>query len=109
MPNQTSGNEKDIWGKVVLYLKENRHIALHIACGALTDVKIEGDSLVIETPDTTTFTLLTDGKREIEKALSWQGKELRVVVKEKAKQVGKFDQDEIKLTKIFGNKFKKGE
>ena len=52
------------------------------------------------------LSLLESGKREIERALSWQGLELVVNIKEKAKEVSASMQDITKLKKLFGDKLK---
>ncbi len=89
-----------------MYLKENRHVALHVACGDITDVSIENGNLIIRTPDKTVLSLLEDGKRELERALSWQGREMKVVMEEKIIKPSKVDEDEVMLRKEFGEKFK---
>lgn len=100
------GSAKDIWGKVVLFLKEHHHVALHVACGDITEVEIVDGNLIITTPDKTVFSLLDDGKREIERALSWQGVELCVTIAEKVYKPTQADEDKIALQKMFGKKFK---
>ena len=97
-------NIKNIWGKVVLYLKENHQIALYVACGDLTDVSIQDSVLKIEVLDSTMLSVLSDGKREIERALSWQGLNLRVEISQKIIPPTKEEEDINKLTKIFGEK-----
>lgn len=97
---------KDVWGKVVLFLKEHRHVALHVACGDITDIDIKDGVLQIITPDKTVMSLLQEGKREIERALSWQGLELGVDIKEKEILPSTAQQDEEVLIKMFGNKVK---
>lgn len=77
-----------------------------MACGDITDVKIDGSSLVISTTDTTVATLLNDGKRDIERALSWQGLEMNVEINKKEILPSKVELDRQKLEKMFGEKFK---
>lgn len=101
-----SSDVREIWGKVVLFLKEHKHVALHVACGDITDVKIDGSSLVISTTDTTVAALLNDGKRDIERALSWQGLEMNVEINKKEILPSKVELDRQKLEKMFGEKFK---
>lgn len=101
-----TGSAKDVWGKVVLFLKEHHHVALHVACGDITDVEIAGDKLLITTPDKTVLSLLEDGKREIERALSWQGAELSVEIVQKVFSPTAADEDKAALQKMFGKKFK---
>lgn len=99
-------NEREIWGKVVLFLKEHREVALHVACGDITDVVVENGVLTITASDNTMLSLLESGKKEIERALSWQGQELAVEIKEKKKTISKTEEDLIKLKKMFGDKLK---
>ncbi len=73
MPKKGSVSAKTIWGKVVLFLKEHRFVALHVACGDITDVSIEENNLVVHIKDSMLNQLLGDGRREIENALRWQG------------------------------------
>ena len=90
---------------MVLYLKEHRHVALHVACGDITDVIIENGKLVILTPDNTVLSVLKDGLREIERALSWQGLDMGCEVKLKIIPPSKVDEDAKILEKMFGKKF----
>lgn len=101
-----ANNEREVWGKVVLFLKEHKHVALHVACGDITDVKIEDGKLIISTFDNTVSALLEDGKREIERALSWQGLDLTVMINKKEELPKATELDEEKLRKMFGNKLK---
>ena len=50
--------------------------------------------------------LLENGRREIERAISWQGLELKLEINEKKKEPSKRDQDISKLKKLFGEKLK---
>ena len=68
---------KTVWGKVVLFLKEHRRVALHVACGDITEVSIDGNELVVKVHDSMLADLLNEGKRDIENALSWQGVDLK--------------------------------
>jgi hypothetical protein len=93
---------KNIWGKVILYLRENRLIALHVACGDITDVRLEGNNLIVRVDDGMMLNLLSDGKRELERAISWQGLDLNLTIE--AKQIkNQSDEDIEKLKKIVGN------
>lgn len=94
---------KTIWGKVVLFLKEHRQIALHVACGDITDVELQGQELVINVLDGMLVNLLNDGKREIENALRWQGLDLSVRVNIKKEQRSKEEEDLLTLKKTFGD------
>ena len=90
-----------MWGKVVLFLKEHRHIALHVACGDITDVELDGNNLKINVFDGTLVGMLNDGKREIENALRWQGLEHKVVVNIKENEYTKAELDLRRLKAVF--------
>ena len=90
-----------MWGKIVLFLKEHRHIALHVACGDITDVELDGNILKINVFDGTLVGMLNDGKREIENALRWQGLEHKVVVNVKENEYTKAELDLKRLKAVF--------
>ena len=54
-----------VWGKVVLYLKEHKFIALHVACGDITNVSIDSNKFIITVDDGMLINLLKEGKREM--------------------------------------------
>ncbi len=95
---------KTVWGKVVLFLKEHHQIALHVACGDITDVELQNDSLVINVYDGMLVGLLQDGRREIENALRWQGLDLSVKIKIKVEEKSQEEEDLQTLKKTFRNK-----
>lgn len=95
-------SSKTIWGKVVLFLKEHHEIALHVACGDITDVEIEGENLVINVYDGMLVGLLDGGKREIENALRWQGLDMNVKINIKTEERSRDEQDLLTLKKNFG-------
>lgn len=78
---------------------------MFVACGDITEVSIRDGNFVITAPDKTVFVVLNEGKREIERALSWQGLDLKVVVEEKEYVPDKFEEDKKVLAKMFGSKF----
>ncbi len=82
----------NVWGKVVLYLKEHKKVALHVACGDITNAKIEDGKLVIRSSDDFLIDILENGRREIETAIRWQGLELKF-------EVVKFESSEQKINK----------
>ena len=95
---------KNVWGKVVLYLKEHKKISLFVACGDITDVQIENNQLLIKTSDDFLVSVLEEGKKELENALRWQGlnMEVKIVKFENNEQMR--DKDIIKLKRFFGDK-----
>ena len=101
----TKGNlsVKTIWGKVVLYLKEHRQVALHVACGDITDVTLAENKLIINVSENMILSLLEESRREIEKAIRWQGLDLQVIINFKNIQLPDGEQDISKLKNIFDN------
>ena len=89
---------------MVLYLKENHQVALYVACGDLTDVTIDSEVLKIQVEDLTMLSVLSDGKRELERALSWQGLQRRVEVVQKIIPPKKEEEDINTLKVIFKDK-----
>lgn len=94
---------KTVWGKVVLFLKEHKEIALHVACGDITDVEFKGNTLCINVYDGMLANLLKEGLREIENALRWQGLDMPVEVNVKKIEQSEEEQDIEKLKNIFGD------
>lgn len=64
----------------MLYLKEHKKVALHVACGDITNAQIEGNKLIIRSSDDFLIDVLESGRKEIENAIRWQGLELEFVV-----------------------------
>ncbi len=74
-------------------MKEHRLVALHVACGDIVNVAIENDKFIIKTEDGMLTNLLKEGKREIERALSWQGLDLKVEIEILQKEKTKAEED----------------
>lgn len=89
---------------MVLYLKEHRQIALHVACGDITDVELSGSDFIIHIEDGMLQNLLNEGKREIESALRWQGLDLNVIFSVKTIELSPEEQDIKTLKSLFGEK-----
>ena len=89
---------------MVLFLKEHHQIALHVACGDITDVELQNDSLVINVYDGMLVGLLQDGRREIENALRWQGLDLSVKINIKVEEKSQEEEDLQTLKKTFRDK-----
>ena len=83
---------RDVWGKVVLYLKEHKKVALHIACGDITNARLEDGKLIIRSSDEFLIDVLENGRKDIESAIRWQGLDLKFVVE-------KFESGEQKINK----------
>ena len=88
----------------MLYLKEHKKVALHVACGDITNAKIENGKLVIRSSDDFLIDVLENGGKEIENAIRWQGLELQFVVEKFESGEQKANKDIKKLENFFGNK-----
>lgn len=88
----------------MLFLKEHHQVALHVACGDITDVSIDGDRLVVNAGEGMLAQILKDGRREIENALRWQGLELKLEVNLIESKNLPQQEDINKLKKLVGDK-----
>jgi len=86
----------NVWGKVVLYLKEHKKVALHVACGDITNAKLEDGKLIIRSSDDFLIDVLESGRKDIEAAIRWQGLDLKF-------EVIKFESNEQKFVKDIKN------
>lgn len=94
----------NVWGKVVLYLKEHKKVALHVACGDITNAKIEQDKLIIKSSDDFLVDVLQSGQKDIENAIRWQGLDLKFEVVKFENSQQKTTKDIKKLEGFFGKK-----
>lgn len=102
MSNNKSLSPRDIWGKIIIYLREKHCVALHIACGDITDVSFSDDKFIIKTTEEYLFDLLEneENKNELKKAFNLLGiKQFDVIKKEKVKT--KAQQDLMVLKNMF--------
>lgn len=67
-------------------------------------MQIDNGVLKIYIEDSTMFTLLNDGKKEIHRALSWQGLDLDIQLYQKEKKLSKSEEDIQVLKDIFKDK-----
>lgn len=86
----------------MLYLKERRRIALQVACGDITDVELKENKLIINISDGMIYNLLSEGKRELENALKWQGLDLEIDINVKKEELSTQEKDIEKLKDLFG-------
>ena len=105
MQNIKQLSPRNIWGRVVLWLREHHSVALHIACGDITDVEFDGDVYKINTTESFLYELLQseDNYKDLKTAFANFGIEKFQVVK-KDKKISKSQEDIAKLKPIFGNK-----
>ncbi len=94
----------NVWGKVVLYLKEHKKVALHVACGDITNAQIEGNSLIIRSSDDFLIDILENGRSDIETAIRWQGLDLKFEAIKFESNEQKTNKDIKKLQNFFGNR-----
>lgn len=94
---------KTIWGKVVLYLREKKEIALHVACGDIRDVELRDNDFIINVSDGMMINLLEDGINKIKNAIRWQGFDFNLKLKIKTNQKSAEEEDIEKLKNMFGD------
>ena len=82
-------------------MKERKQIALHVACGDITDVELEKGKIIINVNDGMMVNLLKAGKRDIENALRWQGLELEVEICVKEIKTSCAQRDIKRLSAVF--------
>lgn len=102
--DKTKLSAKNVWGKIVLYLRENKKVALHVACGDITDVELSGENLIIRTSDDFLIDVLNTGMKELENAIRWQGLNLKIQIVKFENITQKQDKDIMKLRKLFADK-----
>lgn len=95
---------RSIWGKIIIYLREHHSVALHIACGDITDVTFDGTIFIVNTTETFLYDLLKsdDNMQDLKMAFKNFGIEKFEIVK-KEKVLSKSQEDIKKLKEIFGN------
>lgn len=96
---------RTLWGKIIIYLREHHAVALHIACGDITDVSRNGDVFYINTTESFLYDLLKseDNYIELKKAFSNFGIN-KFEINKKEKVLTKSQEDINNLKNIFGDK-----
>ena len=79
---------------------------MHVACGDITNVEINGDKLIVRSSDDFLLSILEDGRREIENAIRWQGLNLSLELLKFESKTQLQEKDIVKLTRLVGNKIK---
>ena len=74
-----------------------------MACGDITDIEFTNNRFVINVEENMILTLLQEGKKEIEKALRWQGIDCEVIINLKKVELSEEEQDILKLKNVFGD------
>ena len=82
-------------------MKERRQIALHVACGDITNVALENGKLIINVYDGMLVNLLEAGRKDIESAISWQGLDLQIEIRVCQLESDKVQMDIQRLRSIF--------
>ncbi len=88
---------------MVLYLKEHHKVALHVACGDITNPTIADGKLIIRSSDDFLIDVLENGRKDIENAIRWQGLELAFEVIKFESVEQKIEKDVKKLKGFFDN------
>lgn len=89
-----------------MFLKEHHQVALHVACGDITDVALDGQNLIVRVENNMLAQLLGDGRRDIENALRWQGLDIGLKVEVLEKKLTPAEEDLQKLQPIVGDYLK---
>ena len=79
---------------------------MHVACGDITNVEINGDKLIVRSSDDFLISILEDGRREIENAIRWQGLNLSLELVKFESKAQLQEKDIVKLTRLFSDKLK---
>lgn len=79
---------------------------MHVACGDITNVEINGDKLIVRSSDDFLLSILEDGRREIENAIRWQGLNLSLELVKFESKAQLQEKDVVKLTRLFSDKLK---
>ena len=71
--NGQSLTAKSLWGKVVLYLKEQKLISLYIACGDIMEVSLNENKFVIKTEEQLIYSILMSPEnfKFLKQAFDW--------------------------------------
>lgn len=93
-----------MWGKVITYLRENKNIALQMACGDITKVEVNNGKFVAHTTEEINYNMISGdfAKHEIEKAFRWFGQNLNFEIVLDQRQIDKQNVDIEKLNAMFG-------
>ncbi len=88
----------------MLYLKEHHKVALHVACGDITNAVLENGKLIIRSSDEFLVDVLENGKADIEAALRWQGLDIPFEVIKFQSSTQLLEKDTKKARAFFGEK-----
>lgn len=82
-------------------MREHKKVALHVACGDITNARLEGENLIIKSSDNFLIDVLENGRKDIEAAIAWQGLKLNFVVEKFESDAQKIEKDIKKLRALF--------
>lgn len=101
-------NAKHVWGKIITYLREHHLSALHVACGDVSDVRIENGLLVISTDQDYLNSILNkeENREEINNAIKFFGFDLKFEIKLLDKPSAEVEADLQTLREYFGEELK---
>ena len=103
--NAQTMSPRNIWGRVIIYLREHHAVALHIACGDITDVSFDGETFFINTSEEFLYELINtqENLKDLKNAFNNFGINKFEIIK-KEKKLTKSQHDLAKLKQIFGDK-----
>lgn len=93
-----------MWGKVITHLREDKNIALQMACGDITKVEMCDGKFVAHTTEEFNYNMISGdfAKREIEKAFRWFGLNIKFEIVLDERQIDRQKVDIEKLGNMFG-------
>ncbi len=99
---------KHVWGKIITYLREHHLSALHVACGDVSEVKIENGILIITTDQEYLNSILSkeENKNEINNAIKYFGFNLKIEIVLLDKPSAEIEADLQTLKEYFGEELK---
>ena len=83
-------------------MKEHHKVALHVACGDITNAELKDGKLVIKSSDEFLIDVLESGRKDIEAAIRWQGLELKFELVKFESNEQKINKDLKRLQSFFG-------
>ena len=105
VPDPKTLSPRTIWGRIIIYLREHGYVAMHMACGDITDVSMAENVFVIKAEEQFLIDLLQhdDNKDILKQAFMSQGIK-EYTIEKKDKKTDDVKQDIQKLKVLFGDK-----
>lgn len=103
--NNLNLSARQIWGKIIIKLREKHFVALHIACGDIVDVSFNGETFTINVTEDYIFELLKSEDNFAELKLIFKDFNIeKIDIVKKDKQLPFMEEDIKVLKKVFGDK-----